>query len=235
MIHQLDDEDLRAISERAAIMDHNTSAIEQWEVQSLVAEVLRLRGQPAQWPGDDDASRGDRGPWIQTFTGRRFHPLSPQTTDIVIEDIAHALSMICRYAGHTRKFYSVAEHSVIVSLHVPPEYAREALLHDASEAYIGDVSRPIKHSPIMCEYRRVEAELTCAIYERFGIKSTVESQQAIDVVDQALPHDEIKALMADPAMFRVRKGLDTSIGALPPRHALHVFAQRFRELFPEAA
>lgn len=235
MIHPLDDEDLRAIDERAKIMDVNTCAIEQWEVQSLVAEVRRLRGQPARWPGDDDAARGGRGPWIQTFTGRRFHPLSPMPDDIVIDDIAHALAMICRYAGHTSTFYSVAEHSVIVSLHVPAEYAREALLHDASEAYIGDVSRPLKHHPVMSEYRRVEAELTCAIFERFGIKSTDASRAEIDRVDNQIPHDEIAKLMADPSMFSVRAGLGTSIAAMPPRHARHVFAQRFVELFPEAA
>ncbi|MFN9113590.1 MAG: phosphohydrolase, partial [Bacteroidota bacterium] len=70
--------------------------------------------------------------WIQTFSGIAFWPLDPKPEHVRIADIAHALSMKCRYNGHTRKFYSVAEHSVLVSRHVPEEDALWALLHDAS-------------------------------------------------------------------------------------------------------
>ena len=71
-----------------------------------------------------------RGEWIQTFSGGRFWPLDPRPEDVYIGDIAHALSMKCRYAGHTTFFYSVAEHSVHVCRHAPAEHKLWALLHD---------------------------------------------------------------------------------------------------------
>src|ERR1017187_10636100 len=76
---------------------------------------------------------------ITTFSGIHFWPLLPNPADIRIEDIAHALSNQCRFAGHAREFYSVAEHSVRVSQLCPPEDALWGLLHDASEAYLTDV------------------------------------------------------------------------------------------------
>src|SRR5690606_29748913 len=96
-----------------------------------------------------------KGDWMQTFTGRRFWPLDPRPDEICIEDIAHALSMQCRYAGHCLSFYSVAEHSVLLSQHVAEPFRRWALLHDASEAYLVDVPRPIKGD--LSNYRAVEA------------------------------------------------------------------------------
>src|SRR5690606_5290032 len=79
------------------------------------------------------------GDWMQTFTGRAVYPLDLRPDDIDIQDIAHALSMQCRYAGHTRQFYSVAEHSVHVARwcrQYGPAAALEGLLHDATEAYL---------------------------------------------------------------------------------------------------
>ncbi len=81
---------------------------------------------------------------IETFTGRRFYLLHPEDSDIQLVDIAHALSQICRFAGHSSHFYSVAEHSVRVAAIVPKEIKLAALLHDAAEAYMGDISRPLK-------------------------------------------------------------------------------------------
>lgn len=82
--------------------------------------------------------------WIQTYTGKKFFPLHPHQNEYVIEDIAHALSMKCRFAGHCNAFYSVAEHSVKVSRIVAPESQLWGLLHDAAEAYLPDVCQPIK-------------------------------------------------------------------------------------------
>ncbi|MEM4379972.1 MAG: hypothetical protein QXL01_04720, partial [Thermoplasmatales archaeon] len=89
-------------------------------------------------------SNGPNGmePWIETYSGKKFDYLAQSELDI--EDIAHALSNLCRFNGHTRVFYSVAEHSVNVSSMVPPELKIAALLHDAAEAYIGDVPSPLK-------------------------------------------------------------------------------------------
>lgn len=90
------------------------------------------------------APRDRRGEWILTFSGERFYPFSPAPEEVKTKDIAHALANICRFNGHTRGFYSVAAHSVHVSRLVPPEFALEALLHDAAEAYVGDMVRPLK-------------------------------------------------------------------------------------------
>lgn len=78
-----------------------------------------------------------KGDWMQTYTGRRFWPLDPVAGDIEIMDIAHALSNQCRYAGHTRFHYSVAQHSVQVSENVAPEHALWGLLHDAPDVRQG--------------------------------------------------------------------------------------------------
>jgi hypothetical protein len=91
----------------------------------------------------------------------------PDPDDVDIVDIAHALSHICRYAGHCKTFYSVAEHSYIMSQMVPPEHALQALLHDATEAYCQDLPRPLKaHLP---EYRAIEQLNRAAICKRFGL------------------------------------------------------------------
>lgn len=118
-------------------------------------------------PADGGWHRGD---WMQTFTGRRFYPLDPKPEDIDVLDIGHALGMICRYGGHIDRFYSVAEHCVLMSFCMPtPQLALEALLHDASEAYLGDMVRPLKHSGAMAPYLEVERALELVIAQRFGL------------------------------------------------------------------
>lgn len=82
--------------------------------------------------------------WIQTFTGKKVFPLAMTTDMVDIKDIAHALSLKCRFTGHCRTFYSVAEHSMRVAELVRPELKLAALLHDAAEAYLPDFARPIK-------------------------------------------------------------------------------------------
>lgn len=107
------------------------------------------------------------GDWFQTYTGRRFYPLAPKPEDLDIRDIAHALARVCRFGGHTMDFYSVAQHSILVSQTVPPELAREGLMHDAAEAYLGDMVRPLKLQ--MPEYQRAETYLEQVIAERFRL------------------------------------------------------------------
>lgn len=84
------------------------------------------------------------GDWVQTFTGKQFYPLDPRPGEVCVEDVAHALANVCRFAGHCRQFYSVAQHSIACSLFAPAESALPALLHDAAEAYMGDIARPWK-------------------------------------------------------------------------------------------
>ncbi len=105
---------------------------------------------------------------IATFSGKFIEPLNPQWEDIEIEDIAHGLSNICRYGGQCSEFYSVAQHSVYVSYNCKPDNALNGLLHDGSEAYLGDVPRPIKHTPQYSFYRDVEEVLQTMIFQKFG-------------------------------------------------------------------
>lgn len=109
-----------------------------------------------------------RGDWMQTFSGARFYPLDPRPEEIDPTDIAHALSLLCRYGGHVDRFYSVAEHCVLMSEAVAPEHALAALLHDATEAYVCDVPRPLKRQ--LPGYREIESNVWWAIAEHFGVK-----------------------------------------------------------------
>jgi uncharacterized protein len=134
--------------------------------------------------------------WILTASGRRFDPLNPDPTAIDIEDIAHALSNICRFTGHTREFYSVAQHSVIVAWHVERTLSLQGLLHDASEAYLCDLARPVKHDPAFENYRRLESRLQGFICERFGLPKVLDRR--IDLVDKALLGAEYQSLLRQP-------------------------------------
>lgn len=106
--------------------------------------------------------------WICTYTGGRFYPLNPRVEDVRIEDIARALSYMCRYNGHVSRFYSVGEHSLNMALVAPDGYKLEALLHDASEAYMADVVRPAKKN--MPEYKAIEHRIELVVAERFNLK-----------------------------------------------------------------
>lgn len=106
-------------------------------------------------------------PLILTATGDYFDFMHPENSVIDIEVIAHALSNICRFTGHTREFYSVAQHSVRVSKLVPPEHALAALLHDASEAYLGDVATPLKR--LLPDYAAIEEKVERRIFTHFGL------------------------------------------------------------------
>jgi hypothetical protein len=108
------------------------------------------------------------GDWMQTFTGRAFYPLDPRGEDIDVLDIAHGLSLLCRYGGQCARFYSVAEHCVLMSRAVAPENALWALLHDATEAYMGDLIRPLKRA--LPDYAQAELNLMLVIASRFGLR-----------------------------------------------------------------
>ncbi|HCL5402117.1 TPA: HD family hydrolase [Citrobacter freundii] len=105
--------------------------------------------------------------YIQTLSGKHFNYLDIQQDDIVIEDIATALSHICRFAGHLPEFYSVGQHSVLTSHLVPQEFALEALLHDAAEAYLQDIPSPLKR--LLPDYLVIEARVDAAIRQKFGL------------------------------------------------------------------
>ncbi len=131
------------------------------------------------------------GVWMETYTGSKFHFTKPQPEEIKILDIAHHLSLLCRYTGACRLFYSVAEHCLRVSHLVPKELKLAALLHDAAEAYINDISRPVKYAHKLDE---TEAIITKAVDSKFGIDS---HHPLIKEADNILLATEARDLMAN--------------------------------------
>jgi len=114
---------------------------------------------------------------ITTFTGREVDPLDIRFDDIDIRDIAHALALCNRFAGHTRWPISVAQHSVGVSFLSGSnrEHQLQGLLHDAAEAYLGDVTKWLKDSPEMAAYRAAEDAALSTIMYKFGLPSELHS------------------------------------------------------------
>jgi hypothetical protein len=109
------------------------------------------------------------GGWIETYTGRAFQPMNPDPLRISIRDIAHALSFKCRYTGHCSAFYSVAEHSVLMAgSTIDREVAQWCLLHDATEAYLPDVPRPLK--PYIPGWAEIENRVEVAVAKRFQLR-----------------------------------------------------------------
>ena len=104
---------------------------------------------------------------IQCRSGHYFDFLNPHQCFVLVQDIAHSLSMQCRFNGHTARFYSVAEHSVHCSHIVPPEDALAALMHDAAEAFIGDVAKPLKM--LLPDYQQIEGQVERAVFEKLKI------------------------------------------------------------------
>lgn len=105
--------------------------------------------------------------WILTHSGQRFDLANPDPASVLAQDIAASLSRLCRFNGHCSRFYSVAQHSLYVASIVPPQLQLVALLHDATEAYVGDMVRPLKR--MIPEYQRIERAVWRAICTRFGI------------------------------------------------------------------
>jgi hypothetical protein len=128
----------------------------------------------------------ERGDWIQVASGRQFWPMDPRPTEVFIDDIAHALSLLCRFGGHCLRFYSVAEHSVLLSRHVSAPHKLWALLHDASEAYLVDVPRPLK--PFLIGYEAAEGKIMRAIAVRFNLHLGLPAE--VKALDRAILTDE---------------------------------------------
>lgn len=176
-----------------------------------------------------------RGPAALTASGREFYPLSPSVDAIAIEDIAHALAHQCRFNGHTRVFYSIAEHCVSVSRLCAPEDALWGLLHDAAEAYLGDLIAPVKYLPDLWAYRDLEARVLQVIAEAFSLELPIPSSVA--TADNWMLQIELRALLPMPATWHCalpeeisRLLLATTIAPLPPEPARAAFLQRFEAL-----
>lgn len=172
------------------------------------------------------------GGWLQTYTGKQFWPFDPRPEDICIEDIAHALSNQCRFAGHCTDFYSVAQHCVHASFHVPSRDALWALLHDSPEAYLVDLPRPIKrYSTIGTEYSQVEDRLMQCICEKYNLPQ--ETPESVKKVDWALLMNEKRDLMPNsPVAWEGESTPDPYVTIWPwvPKAAKQSFIDRFNFL-----
>jgi uncharacterized protein len=185
---------------------------------------------------EPDASPPAPGPYLQTVSGRWVNPFDPDPDQLDAGDIARALANQCRFGGHSRVFYSVAQHSVIVSELVEQrggdaEDVFAALMHDASEAYLGDMPHPIKHrSSLGAAFKAAEDHLEAALRERFGIKAHVPE---IKRADRALLATERRAFSAEGWHWPELEGvepLELELTALAPDEAAQAFAQRYAEL-----
>lgn len=139
--------------------------------------------------------------YITTYTKEHFTPLEPQINQIHIQDIAHALSLLTRANGHFPEFYSVAQHSIQCCQEaIAREYSNRvilaALLHDASEAYLSDITRPVKRN--LTEYGRIEKRLQNTIYQRFlGSVLTEEEIKLVKLIDDTCLYHEFKHYMGE--------------------------------------
>ena len=158
---------------------------------------------------------------ISSYGGHCFDPTAAEPTDLCIEDIAHALSLLCRANGHLHFFYSVAQHCLACQQEAAarswsPRLQLLCLLHDASEAYIGDLTRPLKrHLPAFYE---IEEQLQKQIYTALGLAAPTPGEEAqVATIDDAMLYHEFRLL--HPTGIDVPPG--TLIVSLEPRELPH--------------
>lgn len=172
---------------------------------------------------DEGLFMESRGKFVSVF--------HPEREDVNIDVIAHSLSNLCRFNGHTRSFYSVAQHSVLVSRAVPDEFRLHALLHDASEAFLGDIIRPLKILGPMELYRDLEKMWQRFIFECFGLHP--EMPDAVKEADNRVLLTEFRDLFPETPGEILEWGiapLDGEIYPWDPDWAKRAFKVRFEFL-----
>lgn len=174
-----------------------------------------------------------KGDWAQIYSGEKFWPLDPKPEEVSLKDIAHSLALQCRFNGHSDVFYSIAQHSVLVSKVVSQEQALAALFHDASEAYTGDMVSPLKKF-LPPEFKMIEKEIENAVFEHFGIKHETVDHVEIKRADKIALFTEMRDLMKEPPskwddvdLFQPHTD---KIIPLSPEEAEKEFLDRFNEL-----
>jgi 5'-deoxynucleotidase YfbR-like HD superfamily hydrolase len=168
--------------------------------------------------------------FVRTISGKLLDIFNPVDELIDIDDIAHALAHICRYNGHVKRHYSVAQHCVIISNYVKPQYALEGLMDDSPEAYIGDMISPIKR--ILHAFKDIEKPLQAAIYRRYAIRSSKTSHTNVKKIDRKALRTEQRDLTNRPGPYTMREVLPLDkIVPLSASKAKVLFLKRFEELY----
>lgn len=170
------------------------------------------------------------GDFMATYTGRKYWPCDPRPGEVFIEDIAHSLSLQCRYAGHCILHYSVAEHSVhiarwLLPIH-GPTVALYGLLHDAPETYCVDVPRPLK--PHLANYKAIEERNWHAVADRYGLSR--EFPDVVHEADNRIIADELVNMRPMPWHARHTNGLGVKIGCWSAQAAEEEFLATFEAL-----
>ncbi len=192
-----------------------------------------LRGLAARESLGEAPKQKERHDWFVVTSGRKFHPLDPVLADIDILDVAASLARQCRFAGHVKlNPYSVAQHSVLVSFLLPAHLALVGLLHDAAEAYVQDMIRPIKHSPEMRVYREViEDRMERAICQVFGLPFPLPRE--VKTADNRILMTERRDLIRPHSWDWFAKDFEPAaeeILPLLPEHAEELFLRRYAQL-----
>lgn len=167
------------------------------------------------------------GDWMQTHSGRAYYPHDPRPEDIYIDDLAHHLSMLCRFTGAVSRFYSVAEHCIHVSKIVPAEHSLVGLLHDAPEAYLNDLNRPLKVG--LPGYKRIEEINWLAMCEKFDLPLVMDP--CIKEADELVYFIEQRALMPMNERIKTPPNLpDVGMIGWPQAVAKQRFYDRYMEI-----
>lgn len=169
---------------------------------------------------------------IQLSSGRMLDLLEPEPSSIFVEDIADALSKLCRFTGHTTSFYSVAQHCIHVSKLVPEHYALEGLMHDATEAFIGDLSTMLK-AILGAPIKLLENNLHWAIAYRFGLRYPMPAPiKAADWVSLATERRDLMVPVDAEAwtIWNLPEPDATRLYPMAPHLARDAFLRRFEEL-----
>lgn len=171
---------------------------------------------------------------ILTAAGHYFDFDKPDQCKFGIDEIAHALSHLCRFTGHTRRFYSVAQHSVLVSKIVPREFALEGLLHDAAEAFIGDVAKPLKK--LLPDYQALERRVEAAVFSRLGINPELPAcVKRADLIMLVTERRDLMPYSPGDSWTQLDgvQPLPERVSPVRPDVAFDDFLSRYRELIRE--
>jgi len=200
--------------------------------QEAIANRLR---EMATWDAEHNADR--KGTWIPLYSGYRIWLEDPRPQDIRIEDIAHALANLCRYGGQAKKFYSVAQHSVIGSWLISEPYKKAFLVHDATETYLSDVITPLKR--ILGDvYKSLEARMMQVVYQHFNLPLDEQTHKAVKHIDDVMLCTEIRDvtttgyLRTVDRLARVPGDMRIEEFWLPDRAEME-FKKRYHQLFED--